>query len=223
MELQSLFAKDFRFYSSFVNGLEQDELLSKACKARENNIIVSRLKEYFIAYVLKGTVAFDIGCDIVNSRIFPGKKIEVKSTDKSIIPTRKTKYKHLCKDIIITNKFQANNTIDVKSDIFVFNIEGDKQTIFCRSKDIEPYIRGYQSKLFFNTKYLDQIDHSVVEWDEDKPLSRTQILNLLKYCASPMPQIEYGSFNEYLDFCLTHDFNHFNLAKSVCHTITSQN
>lgn len=220
--MNKLEGKNFQVYSAFVNCLALDQQLSSACKARENNIIVAKLKEYFLASILNGKVAFDIGCDIINSSLFPNKKIEVKSTEKSITPKRKTKYEYLSKDIIITNKFIANNTIDIKSDLMFFNFEGDKSTIFCSSKDLENYIRPYQNKLYFNTKHLENITYQKVKWEEAEPMSRTCVLNLLKYCASPLPEIEYGKFEDYLTFCIENDINHFELVKQQCHITNLQ-
>lgn len=220
--MNKLNGTDFQVYSAFVNCLARDPELSVACKARENNIIVSKLKEYFLATILKGTVAFDVGCDIVDSVLFPNKKIEVKSTEKSIIPTRKTKYQYLAKDIIITNKFVSDGVINIKSDLMFFNFEKDRATIFCLSKDLEDYIRPYQNKLYFNTKHLENIVYHKVNWEDAEPMSRTCVFNLLKYCASPLPEIEYGKFEDYLSFCTKHDLNHFELVKKQCHTINLQ-
>lgn len=203
----------FNIYSAFVNCLEQNKAFSSACKTRENAFIVAKLKEYFIATIVKGDVAFEVGCDIINSKLLPNKKIEVKSSGNSIQPKRKTDYLFRANNVLITSKFKEDNSIDLKSDLFVFNFEGDKTSIIAKSKDVGRYITSAGCKLIFNTKYLENIKIKQIKWEESDAMSINCVLNLLKYCASPMPKVEYGDFEDYLDFCLTHDINHFQLAK----------
>lgn len=105
--MKKLKSDKFRTFSSLMNGFQSYTDLNTACNSRESRFVTSKLEEYIIADILQGEVAYEVGCDIINSKLFPNKKIEVKSTQKRIIPKQKMKNTYMSNRIIINNNFKV--------------------------------------------------------------------------------------------------------------------
>ena len=195
--MKKLKSDKFRTFSSLMNGFQSYIDLNTACNSRESRFVTSKLEEYIIADILQGEVAYEVGCDIINSKLFPNKKIEVKSTQKRIIPKQKMKNTYMSNRIIINNNFQS--------------IDEDK--IYCKTEDIIPFITKYKNKLIYNTVGFNYIKHERINWPDSEKFSKNIILNLLKYGASPIPEEEYGKFNDYFKFIVNNP--NINLYKEV--------
>lgn len=214
-KMKKLKSDKFRTFSSLMNGFQSYIDLNTACNSRESRFVTSKLEEYIIADILQGEVAYEVGCDIINSKLFPNKKIEVKSTQKRIIPKQKMKNTYMSNRIIINNNFQSidEDNISLNSDYIFFNFKSDFFTIYCKTEDIIPFITKYKNKLIYNTVGFNYIKHERINWPDSEKFSKNIILNLLKYGASPIPEEEYGKFNDYFKFIV--DNPNINLYKEV--------
>ena len=213
--MKKLKSDKFRTFSSLMNGFQSYADLNTACNSRESRFVTSKLEEYIIADILQGEVAYEVGCDIINSKLFPNKKIEVKSTQKRIIPKQKMKNTYMSNRIIINNNFQSidEDNISLNSDYIFFNFKSDFFTIYCKAEDIIPFITKYKNKLIYNTVGFNYIKHERINWPDSEKFSKNIILNLLKYGASPIPEDEYGKFNDYFKFIVNNP--NINLYKEV--------
>ena len=214
-KMKKLKSDKFRTFSSLMNGFQSYIDLNTACNSRESRFVTSKLEEYIIADILQGEVAYEVGCDIINSKLFPNKKIEVKSTQKRIIPKQKMKNTYMSNRIIINNNFQSidEDNISLNSDYIFFNFKSDFFTIYCKTEDIIPFITKYKNKLIYNTVGFNYIKHERINWPDSEKFSKNIILNLLKYGASPIPEEEYGKFNDYFKFIVNNP--NINLYKEV--------
>lgn len=136
--MKKLKSDKFRTFSSLMNGFQSYADLNTACNSRESRFVTSKLEEYIIADILQGEVAYEVGCDIINSKLFPNKKIEVKSTQKRIIPKQKMKNTYMSNRIIINNNFQSidEDNISLNSDYIFFNFKSDFLQFIARLKTL---------------------------------------------------------------------------------------
>ena len=91
-KMKKLKSDKFRTFSSLMNGFQSYTDLNAACNSRESRFVTSKLEEYIIADILQGEVAYEVGCDIINSKLFPNKKIEVITLQFTTWPFLSLKY-----------------------------------------------------------------------------------------------------------------------------------
>lgn len=171
--LNELSAK-FNIFTSLAKYLDNSED-KDLIKKRENRMNAAKVYEHIIAYILGGKVAEGVGYDIYGSEWFPDKKIEVKSTIDTFY----------CKDgtprkskIIVTNKFKPNNKIDLKSDIFIINSLGSRQSLIVNSNDIAPIIKISGAKLMITIDDIFKCNPAIIDWPDYRAMTKTCYRNL---------------------------------------------